>query len=244
MARPLLGVDLGTTHTVLSRGESGSAAPPEVVPVPQLVGPGAVEARPLLPSVLFAPPPGETVEDPFADAPFLVGHWARRRAAELPSRAVLSPKSWLAHAGVDRTAPILPWGADEAGTPRISPVEASRRILRHLCRATAAAVDWEAAGTVVLAVPASFDAVARELTERAAREAGLEVRLLEEPVAALHAWLAEQGEEALASLFDQGDEGLVLVCDVGGGTTDLTLVRASRARGAGGSGGSGAGGAG
>ncbi|HEY8042014.1 MAG TPA: Hsp70 family protein [Polyangiaceae bacterium] len=227
-ARFAVGIDLGTTNTVVAWSplEGGAA---RVLDVPQLVGPGEVEARPFLPSALYAPADAERIEDPFGDAPWVLGELARRRGAEMAGRLVASSKSWLVHAGVDRTAAILPWGAPE-GIARISPVEAAARVLSHLRGA------WDALHPgaplaeqdVVLTVPASFDEVARELTVDAARRAGLAPKLLEEPQAAFYDWMANAGEPGLSRLLAAAEgEIVVLVVDVGGGTTDLSLVRVS-----------------
>ncbi len=242
--RFVVGIDLGTTHSALAFADAAEAeagtARIESLPIPQLVAPGTVEARTLLPSFLFLPRPGEVEEEALrlpwggpgpAEA---VGEIAARRAAEAPDRVVSSAKSWLCHARVDRTARILPWapGAQTAGAEdgqRRSPVEASAAYLSHLRDAwnsAFAAGDPEARlekQEIVLAVPASFDASARELTLGAAAEAGFEnVRLLEEPQAAIYAWVEAAGE-AWREQLSVGD--LLLVCDVGGGTTDLSLLR-------------------
>jgi molecular chaperone DnaK (HSP70) len=225
-----VGIDLGTTHTVVAWSPIDAQARPEIFRLPQLVGPSEVEARELLASVLYAPAPGERVADPWNDAPWVVGEYARRRGQEIPGRAVLSAKSWLSHAAVDRTAEILPWGAaDGAGLARVSPVGASARVLAHVRRC------WDeahpehplSAQYVVLTVPASFDQAARQLTLRAAESAGLGLRLLEEPQAAFYDCMQRSGTGPLETLADQGG-GLALVCDVGGGTTDLTLIRIAR----------------
>jgi molecular chaperone DnaK (HSP70) len=201
--------------------------------IAQLVNAGEVAPRTLLPSFLFAPgpedfPAGATAV-PWDAAPERVaGELARKRGAENPSRLVSSAKSWLSHAGVDRTGSILPWQAPE-GIPRLSPVAASGAYLAHLAhawqhamRATAGDAGELAEQDVLVTVPASFDEEARELTRRAAAEAGLpDVRLLEEPQAAFYAWLASQGDRWRKRL-KVGD--LVLVCDVGGGTTDFSLI--------------------
>ena len=151
----------------------------------------------------------------------------------MPGRQVASAKSWLANPSVDRTAPLLPWGADEG--PRLSPVDASARLLGHLREAWNHQGPGHAAGSgnrleqhaIVLTVPASFDEEARELTVQAAAAAGLaQVILLEEPIAALYAWIAAHRRQ-MADLLPDG--ALVLVCDVGGGTTDFSLMRASTA---------------
>jgi molecular chaperone DnaK (HSP70) len=223
-----VGIDLGTTHTVLAHAPLEPGAEPRVFAIPQLVSAHEIEARPLLPSVLYALPDGESVPDPWRDAPFVVGEHARRRGQEVTGRAIASSKSWLCHAAVDRTAPILPWGVEpSADFPRLSPVDAAARLLGHVRRA------WDAAQPdrplaeqhVVLTVPASFDQAARQLTLRGAHAAGLEVRLLEEPQAAFYDCM-HAGRAELETLADQ--RGLVLVCDVGGGTTDLTLIRVAR----------------
>ena len=196
----------------------------------QLVNPGEVAAPTLLPSFLFLPGPQDFAAGatslPWDEHPGgVVGELARKRGAENPSRLVSSAKSWLSHSGVDRASAILPWQAPEE-VARMSPVSASARYLAHLARA------WEhvrgidigplTAHEVLVTVPASFDEEARALTLRAAAEAGLpSVRLLEEPQAAFYAWLAAQGE-AWRERVTVGD--LVLVCDVGGGTTDFSLI--------------------
>jgi molecular chaperone DnaK (HSP70) len=228
-ARLAVGIDLGTTNTVVASAPIDGSEQARVFEVPQLVGPAEVEPRALFPSMLYVPLDGERTEDPFGDAPWALGEHARRRGGEVAGRLVASSKSWLAHAAVDRTAPILPWGAAE-DTPRLSPVEAATRVLSHVRRA------WDEARPdaplaeqdVVLTVPASFDEVARELTLAGARGAGLEPKLLEEPQAAFYDWMARAGAEGLSRLVAAtGGEALVLVVDVGGGTTDLSLVRVS-----------------
>src|SRR5579872_1328015 len=112
--RPIVGIDLGTTNTLV-------ACAGGIFPIPQLVAPGEVEARALFSSCLYAPLPGESPSDPFDDAPYVAGELARRRGVEVPGRLVASAKSWLCHAGVDRTAPVLPWGATDDDLPRVSP---------------------------------------------------------------------------------------------------------------------------
>ena len=233
-SRFVVGIDLGTTNSALacvdtSQGESARVG---VLNIPQLVNPGEVAAQPLLPSFLYAPgsldfAAGSTAL-PWDPTPqHIVGELARRRGAENPSRLVASAKSWLSHAGVDRTAAILPWGSSD-DVPRMSPVDASAAYLRHL----AAAFDAGVAGgrveqslahqDVLLTVPASFDEEARELTLRAAHAAGIgHVTLLEEPQAAFYAWLDAHGDEWRRRV-NAGD--LVLVCDIGGGTTDFSLI--------------------
>src|SRR5262252_5408940 len=226
MAERVIGIDLGTTNTLVafSRGPGDVA----VFAIPQLVGHASVEARPLFPSCLYAPLENEARSDPFGDAPWVTGELARRRGAEVPGRFVASAKSWLCHPSVDRTAPILPWGVDDAGVPHVSPIDASARYLAHLRRAWDEAFPEEplALCDVVLTVPASFDEAARELTLDAAARAGLTVRLLEEPQAAFYDYMQREGRDAVHALAEaHGGEANVLVVDVGGGTTDLSLLR-------------------
>ncbi|MBI3205637.1 MAG: hsp70 family protein [Myxococcales bacterium] len=231
MSQRVVGIDLGTTHSVVAWAEREAGAEVQIFPLSQWVTLGATEARPLLPSFLYAALPGELPDDPFGDAPWAVGEVARQRGREVPGRVVSSAKSWLCHAAVDRTAAILPWGgADDEQAPRLSPVEASTRLLAHVARA------WDEAHPnhplcrqeVVLTVPASFDQTARVLTVQAARAAGLSPRLLEEPQAAFYDAMGHLGLSRLEGLVRERDSALVLVCDVGGGTTDLTLIRVGR----------------
>jgi hypothetical protein len=231
-ARFAVGIDLGTTHTVLAYATVHGDEPPIVLPIPQWVNRGEWAAPDLLASALYAPLEQEVPEEKWAARDWIVGEYARKRGAEVTGRVVLSAKSWLSHAGVDRTASILPWGAgsESRGFEPISPVEACARVLAHLRKA------WNEAHPdapleeqrVVLTVPASFDETARELTVRAASEAGLSVRLLEEPQAAFYAWLDRQTDTELRALIgSHGGRLDAVVCDVGGGTTDLSLLRLS-----------------
>ena len=227
-----VGIDLGTSNTALAWADLSERDPEvRVFEVPQLVAAGAAAPRPLLPSHLYLPGAHELAPGalalPWGAAPYAVGAFARDQGARIPGRHVGSAKSWLCHPSVDRTAGILPWGAPPE-VERISPVTASARILLHLRAA------WDAQHPdaplaeqdVVVTVPASFDEGARALTLRAAADAGLpRLLLLEEPQAAFYDWTRVHR----ASL-DEALEGvsLVLVVDVGGGTTDLTLIRARR----------------
>ena len=235
-SRYVIGIDLGTTNSAFAYADTGAAQAEEAavvhVPVPQLVQPGAVEERPLLPSFMYLPGPNELPAgslkmpwDPNLD--YAVGEFARAQGNQVPTRLVASAKSWLSHPGVDRRAPILPWKAPESSR-RVSPVEASTAYLRHLCEAWNYAIAKEVAENrlerqdIILTVPASFDAVARELTVEAARAAGLEhVTLLEEPQAAFYAWI-HASHDQWRKHVEVGD--VALVCDVGGGTTDFTLI--------------------
>jgi hypothetical protein len=229
-AKYLLGIDLGTTNSVLAFVPLGTDdAKVETLPIPQLVAASVVEPRPMLPSFLYLAAEQERASGIY-DLPwekgcdYAVGELARKQAADVPTRTVVAAKSWLCYSHVDRHQPILPYGAP-AEVAKTSPVAASRRYLQHLVAA------WEAAYPdapmreqhVVLTVPASFDASGRELTREAAIAAGLpeSLVLLEEPQAAVYAWLADRGDRWRREL-KVGDT--LLVCDVGGGTTDLTLI--------------------
>ncbi|GAB4209210.1 MAG: Hsp70 family protein [Sandaracinaceae bacterium] len=237
--RYIVGIDLGTTHTVVSyvRIDAPSGSPearPAIFALEQLVAPGEIDARPLMPSVRYQPADGELAADaitlpwdladvPGSEGPYVVGELARELGAKVPGRLVVSAKSWLSHASVDRTAAILPWGAGPE-VRKVSPVVASATYLAHVADA------WDhahpaaplAEQEIVLTIPASFDEGARALTLEAARIAGLpRVRLLEEPQAAFYDWLGQREDvaQAVAGLR------LALVVDVGGGTTDLTFIR-------------------
>ena len=243
-AKYIVGIDLGTTNSALARcnaSAAGSAAEEEsrieVRSIPQLVNPNEVAERTLLPSFLYIPGefdcPKGSLALPWEPEPkFVIGELARKRGAESPSRLVASAKSWLSYAGVDRTAPILPWQAPEE-VPKLSPVEASSQFLQYLRTVWDNGEAGEqyalAEQDVLLTVPASFDEEARELTRRAAEQAGYpHVTLLEEPQAAFYAWLESQGD-AWRRRIKVGD--LVLVCDVGGGTTDFSLIMVSEENG-------------
>ncbi len=225
-----VGIDLGTTNSVAAYVPLGDdEAAIQLLPVPQLVAAGTVEARTSLPSFLYIPTEEESAKQAFAlpcdDRPDVVtGEFAHKQAADVPTRTVVSAKSWLCHNRVDRRQNILPWGADDS-IPKVSPVAAAEHYLKHLVAAwNAAHPDASLAEQhVVLTVPASFDAAARELTREAALAAGLpeDFVLLEEPQAALYAYLATAGD-AWRKELAVGD--VLLVCDVGGGTTDFTLI--------------------
>jgi hypothetical protein len=232
-----LGIDLGTTNSVLAYVPLNADAPSvEVLSVPQLTAAATVESRTMLPSFLYLGLEQEAASGSF-DVPwesgrsFAVGEYARRQGAEVPDRTVGAAKSWLCHSKVDRHQPILPWNAP-AEVPKVSPVEAARRYLEHLIAAWNRAKPESpfAEQQVVLTVPASFDASARELTREAAIAAGFpeEFLLLEEPQAAVYSWLATTGERWRRMLTVNDT---LLVCDVGGGTTDLTLVGVAEDRG-------------
>ena len=215
-----IGIDLGTTNSALAyipeiQGELPDYPEIQVLAIPQSVAPGQIEARRTLPSFLF-----------LGDQTY-VGAYAREQGALVPTKSVHSAKSWLSNPEVDRTAKILPWDAQEGGRV-LSPVDVSTAILSNLRDAWNQAHPNTALASqdVVLTVPASFDEEARELTVQAAHEAGIEkLTLVEEPAAAFYSWIANHLAQSQKSLFDGQ---LVLVCDVGGGTSDFTLIRVHR----------------
>ena len=200
--------------------------------IPQVVAPGQIEARDTLPSFHYQPASGEFPDDstrmPWSNIPdapaVVVGHFARDHGTLVPGRMISSAKSWLCHAGVDRTADLLPWqGAEDV--ERLSPIAVSARYLQHAREA------WDAQFSehplsqqdFVLTLPASFDEVARELTVKAAKQAGLtRIVLIEEPQAAFYAWIDKHAAN-WSDLVSPGQK--ILVCDVGGGTSDFTLIR-------------------
>ncbi|MEX2139177.1 MAG: Hsp70 family protein [Pirellulales bacterium] len=233
MAKYVIGIDLGTTNSVLAYTPLDVERPQvEVLAIPQNIA-ATVEGLTTLPSFLYLAPEHEQGLDlPWSNAPrYVAGEGARRRAAETPDRTVAAAKSWLAHSRVDRHQPILPWNAP-ADVEKVSPVTASQRYLEHLVGAWNFAMPDAplAEQPVVLTVPASFDAAARELTREAALAAGLpqEFVLVEEPQAAVYNWLDDLGDR-WRRVLTVGDT--LLVCDVGGGTTDLTLVSVSEENG-------------
>ncbi len=237
-ARYTVGIDLGTTHCALAFADiAAEGASPEALPIPQLIAQGQVEARTLLPSFLYLPHASEGPQslpwDP--ERSFAVGEHARARGADAPLRLVSSAKSWLCHTGIDRRGQVLPVSAPE-DIEKVSPVEASWRYLEHMIEAWDARFAKDnpdlalARQDIILAVPASFDAAARDLTVEAAYAAGLEnLTLLEEPQAALYAWIDAAGQ-AWRKQIRPGD--VILVVDVGGGTTDFSAIAAVEKEGA------------
>ncbi len=233
MTRFVVGIDLGTTNSALAYVD---AADPDrrvtQFAVPQLVGEGTLGERPSLPSFLYLGgehdvAPGSLGLPWDRARTYAVGEFAREQGARVPGRLISSAKSWLCHGGVDREASILPWAAPE-DVARLSPVQACARYLRHLSEV------WSqrfpdaplAAQDVILTVPASFDEVARELTVQAAAVAELpHIVLLEEPQAAFYAWL-HRHETTWAETLESCRR--ILVVDVGGGTTDFSLIRVGR----------------
>lgn len=233
--RRLVGIDLGTTNTVVYWMDAEvEGAMPQIFPLPQVVAQGELSERNLLPSFVYLPDPKETPEGSL-DLPwrkgsdFCVGEYACKRSPEVPGKVISSMKSWLCSQNVDRNARTLPWNRNNPAR-QLSPVEASARMLEHIRDAW----NWHFAKDdpslrleeqeVILTVPASFDAVARELTVKAAGMAGLNPTLLEEPLAAFYCWLLESGDAWRESL-KPGQTALVV--DIGGGTSDFTLVRAA-----------------
>ncbi|HEY8097041.1 MAG TPA: Hsp70 family protein, partial [Methylobacter sp.] len=227
-----VGIDLGTTHCVLSYADldriDDEGFSPQVMAIPQLTSPGSVEEKLQLPSFLYQAHEVELAADstslPWAVKPdFLVGEIARNLGSKTPIRLVASAKSWLCHTGVDCKAPILPAEAPDE-VERVSPFQATTAYLQHLRDA------WQSQHPnaplerqdVVITVPASFDPAARELTVEAARAVGLgQAILLEEPQAALYSWI-EKSHGDWRKHAEVGD--IILVVDVGGGTTDLSLI--------------------
>jgi len=215
-----IGIDLGTTNSALAYVDRPDGDLPDypeikVLEIPQYVAPGQIEPRRTLPSFLF-----------LGDQTY-VGTYAREQGALVPTKSVHSAKSWLSNPEVDRTAKILPWDAQEGGRV-LSPVEVSAAVLAQIRDSwNQAHPSTPLAGQdIVLTVPASFDEEARELTVQAARDAGIEkLTLVEEPAAAFYSWIANHLAQSQKSLFDNQ---LVLVCDVGGGTSDFTLIRVHR----------------
>ncbi len=230
-SRFVVGIDLGTTNSALAYVDSHEKDwQVRTLPIRQIVAAGEADERSTLPSFLYQATSAEAKTRAFelpwhdTDGQWVVGTHARDEGPSKPGRVINSAKSWLSHSGVDRTADLLPWQGD-SDVERISPVDASAAVLRHLHSA------WNlefpeyplAEQDVVVTLPASFDEVARELTLAAAKQAGLSgVVLLEEPQAAFHAWVARNAD----NWQDQvSPNQKILVCDIGGGTTDFTLIR-------------------
>ncbi len=232
-ARFVVGIDLGTTNTAVAYVDTRQAAPKvQSFELPQLVAPGALDRRRQLPSFVFLAGPHDltAVETALPWAPAVddaatrpvVGELARTQGARQPGRMIASSKSWLCHGGVDRHAAILPWGVEDG--PKRSPIDAAALVLTHVKAAWdhlhRAPGDSLGEQEIIITVPASFDEAARELTIAAAARAGLPpVVLLEEPQAAFYAWMSRNPARRRLRGGDR-----VLVFDVGGGTTDFTLI--------------------
>jgi molecular chaperone DnaK (HSP70) len=236
-----VGIDLGTTNSALARidARADEGVRSDVLEVPQLVNAGEIGELELLPSFLYMPAdtdfPAGSLALPWNPSPqFVVGELARKRGAENPVRLVASAKSWLSYSGVDRTSAILPWQSPSE-VARLSPVDVSSSYLQYLRDAWNHVERTRGSGAtladqdIVLTIPASFDEEARRLTLRAAEHAGFDrVTLLEEPQAAFYAWIESEGQR-WRDIVKVGD--LVLVCDVGGGTTDFSLITVSEEQG-------------
>ncbi|MDO5565361.1 MAG: Hsp70 family protein [Planctomycetia bacterium] len=238
----VVGIDLGTTNSVLAYASLSEEKPNiELLDVPQLVAAGTTEVRTALPSFLYLCPENEPLSpiqglgEDFTGSRtdrVVVGEFARRRSAEVPDRIVSGAKSWLCHSRVDRRAPILPWDAGK-DVAKISPVATCRIYLEYLCEVWKSRFpnDPIVQQQVVITVPASFDASARELTREAALAAGFSpetLLFLEEPQAAIYSWLADH-DQTWRKEMSVGET--LLVCDVGGGTSDFSLVRAEEENG-------------
>ena len=234
-ARFSLGIDLGTSNSAIAVAdlESGET---RIIKIAQVLGPNQLGEMPTLPSAIYIPHHEEFPEGSFplpwndAGERVIVGQFARDRGALVPDRLVTSAKSWLSNAHIDPKQRTLPWRSDIA-EDKLSPLECSRCYLVYLRQAflhaeRAQGMDRDlSTGQIVVTVPASFDEVARGLTAEAAKAAGLgDVTLLEEPQAAFYAWTAQAGR-IWRNLVDDGD--IVLVCDIGGGTADFSLIAVS-----------------
>ena len=232
----LVGIDLGTTHTVVAYTEADKSISNQAIKIfeiEQLVAPGQVASRSLLPSVRYHPAQGELTEADISFSPAgetaVIGEAARLLGAKTQGRFVTSAKSWLSHPSVDHTAEILPWGSGDE-IQKVSPLDASASYLAHVRTVWGhkfpdAPLEKQ---IIVITVPASFDEAARSLTLEAAKIAGLaDIRLLEEPQAVCYDWLRRNAgniQQALEKVH------LLLICDVGGGTTDLTLIKVEQVK--------------
>jgi molecular chaperone DnaK (HSP70) len=233
--RYLIGIDLGTTNSCVAYADTQQPlAPVQLLPIPQLIAAGVVEPRPMLPSFCYLAMPEEWAEDALslpwtAQRDYAVGSLALQHGARVPTRLITAAKSWLCHSAAARRDPILPPGGE--AKLRISPVDATARYLAHIADAWNWTIgryrkeDAFELQEVILTVPASFDEVARALTAEAAKKAGYgTVTILEEPLAAFYCWI-----DTHAASWEQelGPDATVLVCDIGGGTTDFSLVKTS-----------------
>ena len=223
-----LGIDLGTTNTVVAVADTDNAARKTGavvdIDIVQLTAPGEVASLAQLPSALYLPASGEfddaALTLPWGLSSTPVGQLAKLQGAKVPGRVITSAKSWLSVAAADRRGAILPWAVDDDQLQRLSPLEVQTRLLRHV--RDAVSHSGRVIDDVTITIPASFDEIARSLTLEAATAAGfVDARLLEEPQAAFYAFL--QREAACLKKTLDGVK-LVLVIDVGGGTTDLTLL--------------------
>lgn len=233
----IIGIDLGTTNTVVAYTdvtfEKGEHPDIRIFKIPQVTSPGVVENLETLATFIYIPTKSEISERALSvpwgiETGRVIGEYARKRSAEAPQRVISSAKSWLCNPRIDRNSPVLPWDAP-SDIEKLSPVEATAAVISHIRDAWNSEMANDDPGLcienqeILITVPASFDAVARDLTVKAAKSAGLDhITLLEEPQAAFYSWIADAGEkwrEAVA----EGD--IILVCDIGGGTSDFTLIR-------------------
>src|SRR6202166_1856890 len=227
-----LGIDLGTSNSAIAL-EDFTNGRNEIVEITQILGLNQIGEKPTLPSALYIPHPGEFPQNgmqlPWSKGvpEQIIGHFARDHGALIPDRLITSAKSWLSNFHIDPKQPVLPWKSD-IKEQKLSAFECSRRYLEHmregfLYAESARGHSWNLEeGLVVLTVPASFDEIARNLTAAAAESAGWgKVVLLEEPQAAFYAWTARAGN-SWRTQVRRGD--IVLVCDVGGGTADFSLI--------------------
>jgi len=237
MAKPkyLVGIDLGTTnivvtHTPISSASEGAHPEISLMPIVQELAKGAIEKLEVMPSFIFERLKEKPVLEWDDESKFIIGDYARERGADVPDRLISSAKSWLCNTRIDRTQPVLPWNSPEENT-KVSPLTAMSMFLRHVRHAWNAEFgkDKLEDQKVVVTIPASFDAAARDLIVEAARMAELpDVTLLEEPQAAFYSWIS-QGDKPWRQQVKKGD--VVLVVDVGGGTTDFSLIEISEAEG-------------
>ena len=237
MAKPkyVVGIDLGTTNIVvgyapLAAEEETEKAEIKLAPIVQELAKGAVEALEVLPSFIFERIKEKPVLEWESDSKFIIGEYARERGAEVPDRLISSAKSWLCNSRVDRTEAILPWNAPEESA-KISPLQAMSMFLSHVKEAWNKDFPKDRLENqkVIITIPASFDAAARDLVVEAAKKADITtITLLEEPQAAFYSWIS-QNEKPWRKQVSKGDT--VLVVDVGGGTTDFSLIEIGEAEG-------------
>ena len=225
-SRYIIGIDLGTTNSSLSYVDTHADEPTvQLLKIPQIIAPGEIEALDSLPSFLYLADENTSASGQLKmpwqeDASICAGLHARKIASSQPSRVASSAKSWLCTPGQDPTAEYLP--ADEQAERKVSPVDALSIYLRHLSAAWNEQMDESIdSQDLILTVPASFNALARELTVLAAEEAGLNPILLEEPQAAFYSWIREN-EANWRELVEEDSN--ILVVDIGGGTTDFSLI--------------------
>jgi len=247
MKKYAVGIDLGTSNCAIAycsiMPNSNDEVPESITPhlpivleIPQIVAPGQVASKPLLPSALYFLQDHEIQSGEFdlpefsSAAPYLIGEGARNLGSSLADRVVTSAKSWLCSENINQRAAILPWASSLSETLKLSPLDVTTKYLAYIKRAIVAqknagiAIDLLET-EIAITVPASFDEVARNLTVESAKEAGFsDIILLEEPLAALYAWIA-YSEGSWRSQISTGD--VILVCDLGGGTADFSLVAAT-----------------